>query len=205
MHHYLFGTIACCLSLLITENAVAQSKRAPSIGDTPPAWKNLAGTDGKQHSLADLDQFDVLVVVFTCNSCPYSVDYEDRIIALQKKLDGDGSRVRVIAINSNKVAADSMDEMKKRAKDKAFNFPYLWDESQEVAKGYGAIYTPEFFVLNKERRIVYKGAMDDSTKAENVKVNFVEIAVKAALAGKTPKVTKTGARGCAIRFKRTRR
>lgn len=205
MYQHLFGTITCCLSLLISENSAAQSERAPSIGDKPPAWNNLAGTDGKQHSLADLDQFEVLVVVFTCNSCPYSVDYEDRIIALQKKQGGVDSKVRVIAINSNKVAADSMDEMKKRAKDKGFNFPYLRDESQELAKGYGAIYTPEFFVLNKERRIIYKGAMDDSTRAENVKVNYVELAIKAALAGRAPEVTKTGARGCAIRFKRTRR
>lgn len=205
MLRQLFVTATCCLGLLMATGEATRADLEPSIGDKPPAWNNLAGTDGKKHSLSDLAKYDALVVVFTCNSCPYSVDYEDRIIALQKKFATEGTNARVIAINSNKVAADSMDEMKKRAKDKSFNFPYLWDESQELAKGFGAIYTPEFFVLNRDRKIVYKGAMDDSTKAENVKVNYAELAVQAALAGKMPEVTKTGARGCAIRFKRTRR
>ncbi len=182
-----------------------ESKGAPEIGDKAPAWNDLVGTDGKQHSLATLADMDVVVVCFTCNSCPYSVDYEDRLIALQKKYEGAGAKVQVVAINSNGVPADNLEQMKKRAGEKKFNFPYIKDESQEVARNFGAIYTPEFFVLNRDRKIVNRGAMDDSTKADDVKVRHVELAVAAALGGKMPEVTKTGARGCAIRFKRTRR
>lgn len=177
----------------------------PDIGGPAPKWTQLIGTDDKKHSLDDLAAFDVVVVVFTCNSCPYSVDYEERLIELQAKYSTPGSKVQLVAINSNIIEADDLDAMKERASTKKFNFPYLWDESQQVAKDFGAIYTPEFFVLNKQRNIVYKGAMDDNTKAESVKLKYIELAIAASLSGKTPEVTKTGARGCAIRFKRNRR
>ena len=178
---------------------------APDVGDKAPDWKDLPGTDDKKYSLDGLEESDVIIVCFTCNTCPYAVDYEDRMIALQKKYVDSGAKVRLVAINSNTIPADSLEKMKERAKEKKFNFPYLSDETQDVARAYGAIYTPEYFVLNRDRKIVYKGALDDSTKAENVKVRYVELAVTAALKGKQPDVTKTGARGCTIRFKRRRR
>ncbi len=182
-----------------------ETAKPPGIGDKAPTWKNLDGTDGQKHSLADLAAMDVVVVCFTCNSCPYSTDYEQRMIDFQKKYSADKQNVQLVAINANAVAADSLEKMKDRAKKQSFNFPYLRDETQAVARAFDAIYTPEFFVLNKDRKIIFRGAMDDSTKAENVKINYVDLAVQATLAGETPKTTTVGARGCAIRFKRKRR
>ncbi|MEZ6059143.1 MAG: thioredoxin family protein [Planctomycetaceae bacterium] len=201
---------AVCLTVaalvtFIELTAAAQSASSPEIGDKAPEWSDLAGVDEKPHSLNDLADRDIVVVCFTCNSCPYAVDYEDRLIALQKKFADDGNRAQLIAINSNVIPDDRLDQMQQRAKEKKFNFPYLWDESQDVARSYGAIYTPEFFVLNSRREIVYKGALDDSTDAARVSQRYVEDAVSAALAGKTPAVQKTGARGCTIRFERKRR
>ena len=176
-----------------------------NIGDPAPAWKNLPGVDGKTHSLADLKETPVVVVVFTCNSCPYAVDYEDRINALAKEHAGDSPQAAVVAINVNLVPADSLAKMQTRAKEKGFAFPYLYDESQQIAKAYGATRTPEFFVLNKERKIVYMGAMDDNSNAEKVTKSYLKPAIAAALAGNTPEVNETVAVGCLIRFKRERR
>lgn len=191
--------VACCRS-----SALSQQPAAEKIGDVAPGWKRLMGTDDKPHSMEDLAEVDVVVVCFTCNSCPYSVDYEDRLIALQQKYGVQNGKVAVVAINSNAVAADSLEQMKLRAATKKFNFDYLKDESQDVARAFDAIYTPEFYVLNQERKIIYRGAMDDSTKADEAKVSYVERAIEAALQNQTPEVTAVGARGCAIRFKRKR-
>ncbi len=194
------------LFILSAHQAAAQEKsKAPEIGDVAPTWNDLVGTDDKKHSLKDLADAGVIVVAFTCNSCPYAVDYEDRMIALQQKYADNKGGVELVAINSNAVAADSLDKMKQRSAEKHFKFLYIRDESQEVARAYGAIYTPEFYVLNKERRIIYRGAMDDSTDASKVTVSYIDLAIAAAMAGKMPQVTKTGARGCTIRFSRRRR
>ena len=179
--------------------------RPPAIGDKAPAWVDLPGTDDKVHSLESLRSKDVVVVCFTCNSCPYASDYEDRLIALQTKFVKEGLSAQLVAINANTVPADRMDKMKERAAQKKFNFPYLWDGSQTVAKAYDAIYTPEFYVLNKDRVIIYRGALDDATVADKVQVKYVELAVAAGLMGVRPEIEKAGARGCGIRFNRTRR
>ena len=121
----------------------------------------------------------VIVVVFTCNSCPYAVAYEDRIADFVKRRCSEkDAKVALIAINVNKVKADLLPAMKERAKKKKFRFPYVFDESQKTAKDYGATYTPEFFVLNRDRKIVYMGAMDDSPNPKNVKRQHVEIAAQ---------------------------
>ena len=175
-----------------------------NIGDKAPEWKELPGVDGKKHSSADLASKEFVVVVFTCNTCPTAEDYEDRIIALTKKVTADGKGV-VVAINSNKVADDLLPKMEERAKAKKFNFPYLHDETQGVAKAFGATVTPEFFVLNKERKVVYMGALDDSTDPAKVQEKYVETAIAATLAGKAPETTETVARGCLVRFARDRK
>lgn len=198
------AALAICFVAVPTLGAGEETK-SPEIGDAAPDWKNLDGTDDRKHSLEDLKEFRVVIVCFTCNSCPYAVDYEERLVALQQKYLDAGQKVRLVAINSNTVPADKLDRMKERAKTRKFNFPYVHDETQDVARAYGAIYTPEFYVLNEKRTIIYRGAMDDSTNAKNVKVRYVELAVAAALAGTKPETEKTGARGCAIRFKRRRR
>jgi peroxiredoxin len=176
-----------------------------SIGDKAPAWADLPGTDGKNHALADLKDKEVIVVAFTCNSCPYAVDYEDRMIAFAKKHCTPEAKVALVAINVNKVEEDSLPEMQKRAKEKQFPYPYLFDATQQIAKDYGATFTPEFFVLGKDRKIVYMGAMDDKTNPTEAKTNYVELAVAAALTGKSPETKETVARGCLVRYERKRR
>ncbi len=173
------------------------------IGDEAPVWKDLPGVDGHPHALADLKDHKVVVVVFTCNSCPYAQDVEDRLIAWEKKWSPRG--VALVAINVNKVEADRLPAMKQKAKQKGFKFPYLFDESQQIAKDYGAKYTPEFFVLNGERKVIYMGSMDDSPDGKNVQKEYIRLAVESTLEGKPPEITETVPIGCRVRFDRERR
>lgn len=197
---------ACLAALLLPASSLA-GKYNPtlSIGDQAPAWEKLPGIDDKLHSFADLKDKDVVVVAFTCNSCPYAVDYEDRLIALAKKYSGSDSRVAVVAINVNTVPDDRLPKMKERAESKQFPFPYLYDESQQIARKFGASYTPEFFVLDRQRKVVYMGAFDDSPDSEKIEARYVQPAIDAALSGNKPPVEETIAIGCAVRYKRSRR
>jgi peroxiredoxin len=174
-------------------------------GDAAPAWKDLPGVDGKTYSMADLANKEVVVVVFTCCSCPASEDYEDRIASFVAKHAGPSAKTALVAINVNATPDDRMPQMKERAKAKGFAYPFLYDESQKIAKLYGASYTPEFFVLNKERKVVYMGAMDDHDNAKLAKKSYLEEAVTAALAGKNPATRETLARGCRIRWARVKK
>ncbi len=172
-------------------------------GDRAPAWKELPDVDGQRHSLKDLRESAAVVVVFTCNSCPYAVDVEDRLIALEEKYrDRD---VAVVAINVNKTPEDRPSAMKRRAEAKGFTFPYLFDQTQQIARDYGAAYTPEFFVLDRERRVAYMGSLDDSPDGKQVSERHVEAALKAVLGGEPPERAETVPIGCRIRFERTRR
>ena len=194
------------LLLLLAWPAVAgEYNPTLNIGDAAPAWTNLPGTDGKQHSLADFKDKEVVVVVFTCNSCPVATDYEDRIIALAKKYAGPGGRAGLLAINVNKIEEDSLPRMKERAEAKGFNFPYLFDETQKIARDYGATFTPEFFVLDRQRKIAYMGGMDDNSNPVEVKANYLDPAIDTVLAGMKPATAETVARGCMVRYARERR
>ena len=203
---YLVALVSSAI-LLASTTATQSGEYNPvlNIGDKAPEWSKLPGVDGKQHSLSDLKAKDVVVVVFTCNSCPYAVDYEDRLVAFARQHASADSKVSLVAINVNKVPEDLPDEMAKRAKAKGFTFAYLFDESQEIAKEFGAGATPEFFVLNRDRKIVYMGAMDDNPSAKKVTRRYVEEAVTASLADKQPEVKETVPIGCRIRFERRRR
>src|SRR5262249_48397164 len=122
-----------------------------SVGDACPTFENLEGVDGKMHSLSDLKDKEVVVVVVTCNHCPVAVSYEDRIIAFAKKYTADkDSKVGLVAINVNNLEADKLPKMKERAKEKGFNFTYVYDPSQKIGKELGATRTPESFVLTKD-------------------------------------------------------
>ncbi len=176
-----------------------------NIGDKAPVWTDLEGVDGKRHALADLADKEVVVVVFTCNSCPVATDYEDRILAFSKKYAGKDGKVGLVAINVNTVAEDRLPKMKERAEMKGFDFPYLHDDSQRIGKEFGAAFTPEFFVLDKQRQVVYMGGMDDSSNVDTVKTNYLEPAVVAALAGGRPAMTEAPAIGCRVRYARQRR
>jgi peroxiredoxin len=176
-----------------------------NVGDPAPAWENLEGVDGKRHSLVDLADKDVVVVVFTCNSCPVATDYEDRILAFSKKFSGPDSSVGLVAINVNTVTEDRLPKMRERAEAKGFDFQYLYDETQKIGRAYGAAFTPEFFVLGKDRKVVYMGGMDDSSVPSMVKRNYLVPAVEAALAGHRPEVAEAPAIGCRVRYQRERR
>lgn len=174
-------------------------------GDPAPAWVDLPGVDGKTHSLADLADKDVVVVVFTCVSCPAAEDYEERIAKFAAQHAGPESKVAVVAINVNATPEDGLPQMKERAKERGYRYPYLYDETQKIAKRYGATYTPEFFVLDKGRSIVYLGAFDDRDDPAKASRRFVEEAVAAALAGRVPETRETLARGCRIRWARAKK
>jgi peroxiredoxin len=196
------------LALLVAFSPLAYAgkyNKTLSIGDAAPEWKDLEGTDGQKHSLADFKDKEVVVLAFTCNSCPYATDHEERIGALHKRFAADGKGV-VIAINPNQVTVDLLPAMKTRAESRGLKYLYLHDPTQEVAKSYGATYTPEFVVLNKDRKIVYLGAMDDSPELKKpVTKKYVEDAIAAALAGKAPEVTETPSVGCLVRYAKERR
>lgn len=174
-----------------------------NIGDQAPAFGELPAADGKKYSSKSFEQAKVVVVVFTCNTCPYAIDYEDRLIDFHKRFCGKGD-VALAAVNCNLVPEDSLEQMAARAEEKGFRFPYLFDETQKSGKEFGALRTPECFVLNQERKIVYMGAFDDNAKADEVGTKYVEAAVQAALAGKTAETKETPPVGCLIRYKRTR-
>jgi peroxiredoxin len=176
-----------------------------SIGDAAPMWADLPGIDGKKHSLADLKDKQAVVLVFTCNSCPVARSYEERIIAFAKKHAGPTDPVTLVAVNVNTIEEDKLPKMQERAKENGFNFAYLYDETQKIAQDYGATYTPEFFVLDKNRKVAYMGAMDDESPPAQSKVSFLEDAVRAVLKGAKAPKGETLARGCAIRFARPRR
>ena len=172
------------------------------IGDIATDF-SLPNVDGDMVSLGDFKDVKGFIVIFTCNTCPYSVAYEDRIIALDKKYKSRG--YPVIAINPNDPAAiegDELADMKVRAVEKGFTFPYLQDVGQQVYPQYGATKTPHVFVLQKEdeKNIVrYIGAIDDSSRSpKNVTKRFVEQSVDGLLAGKTLTITRTKAIGSAI-------
>jgi peroxiredoxin len=194
--------IGVTLALTTICRAAGKYNEVLQIGAPAPAWNDLPGIDNKTHSLNDLKDKELLVVVFTCNSCPVAVGYEDRIIALAKKYAGPDGKVAVVAINVNKIEADRLPKMQERAKEKGFNFTYLYDDSQKIARDYGARYTPEFFVLDRARKVAYMGALDDKSDAKSAKVNYVEAALDALLRGERPALAETRARGCAVRYAR---
>lgn len=176
------------------------------VGDVAPDFK-LKNIDGKMVSLSDYKDVKGVIVIFTCNHCPYAVLYEDRIVALNSKLKGLG--FPVVAINPNdatKYPDDNFEGMVKRAKDKGFNFPYLHDESQAIAKAYGATRTPHAFLLTRGNSgkfsVAYIGAIDNDTENTNPdKTKYIENAVTAINSGKKPDPASTKAIGCTIKWK----
>ncbi|MEW4490398.1 thioredoxin family protein [Thalassoglobus sp. JC818] len=197
--------IAALLCFWLTSGIESQSiagefNEVKSYLDPAPEWESLPNANGDPLAFSDFKDANVLVVAFTCNSCPYAVDYEDRLIHLTEHYKASDKNVQVVAINVNLVDADLLDAMKVRAKEKSFPFPYLFDETQQIARAYGASRTPEFFVLNKDRQIVYMGAFDDDTNADQTSKHYVKDAIEAALKGDRQEVVETVPIGCSIRF-----
>ena len=196
MLRYAFGSLVLISAAMIAGSASAANKL--KTGDAGPAWTALDGTDSKPHSLADYKDAKALVIVFTCNHCPVATAYQDRLIALQKDYQEKG--VQVVAICVSKGAADDLEAMKKRAESAGFNFPYLYDPTQKSGMDYGATCTPHVFVLDKDRKLAYTGAIDDNMSADSVKKQYVRAALDAILNGKQPETTATRQQGCGIRY-----
>lgn len=176
-----------------------------NVNDEATDFK-LKNIDNKTVSLADFSDAKGFVVIFTCNHCPYSKLYEDRIIDLDKKFKRKG--YPVIAINPNDPEVqpeDSFEKMKLRAKEKGFTFPYLFDEGQKVYPAYGASRTPHVYLLNKENGklfVKYIGAIDDNAKnPDQVQKKYLEDAIFAVMKGKSPDPGHTKAIGCSIKHK----
>jgi peroxiredoxin len=185
--------------------AFAPVKNGYDIGDTVADFK-LKNVDGKMVSLSDFKSSKGAIVVFDCNTCPYSKAYNSRILALNQKYSSQG--YPVIAINPNdpmKSGGDSYESNVAQAKEKGYTFPYLSDENQEATRAFGAAYTPHTFVVQRtgnQFKLVYIGAIDDSAKDQNaITKKYVEDAVDALLQGKTVQSTRTKGLGCQIKFK----
>ena len=164
---------------------------------------NLPGVDEKPHALTDYADKEAVAVIFSCNHCPYVRAWEDRMV--QTQADYAATGVQLIAISSNdarKYPDDSFPEMKKRARDKGFNFPYLYDETQEIAGAYGAERTPEVFLFDKRGVLRYHGAIDDNyDDPRAVRSHYLRQALDAVLAEQTPPVAQTPPVGCTIKWK----
>lgn len=172
------------------------------LGEKAPEF-SLPGVDGKDHALSDFDKAKALVVVFSCNHCPYVIAYEDRIKAIQSDYGKKGAQV--VAINANDAQGypeDSFEKMVARAKERGFNFPYLRDQEQSVAKAYGASHTPHLFVFDAARKLAYTGKIDDQWQDESkVQRRFLRDALDDILAGRAPTTPETHAIGCTIKWK----
>lgn len=164
---------------------------------------SLPGIDGKPYSLASFKGKPIVVVFFTCNHCPYVQAWESRFVEVQRDYASKG--VQLVGINSNdetKYPEDDFAHMRERAKDHGYNFPYLRDESQTVAEAWGPVATPDFYVLDKDRVIRYRGRLDDNHKDANaVTLRYLRDALDDLLAGKAPRVALTPPFGCSIKWK----
>lgn len=171
------------------------------LGQRAPDFKDLLGADGKRYSLSNFDEKPILVVIFSCNHCPYSKAYEDRMVGIQREYGAKG--VQLVAINSNddrSYPEDSYPEMVKRAKEKGFNFPYLRDEDQVVVGEYGGVCTPHVFAFDDERNLRYRGRIDDSRDPTRVTSRDLRNALDDLLAKREVRVPDTKPFGCSIKW-----
>jgi peroxiredoxin len=194
-----FFVALAALLLIGTAAHAGKFNKAANVGDRPPAWSGLAGTDGERHSLADYADAKVLVVAFTGDNCPVAQDYTGRFKKFVE--DHQGRDVAFVAVNCDLGGPDKLARMQERAGRLGFNFDYLHDPTQSVPRSYGAVCTPHLFVLDAERRIAYMGAFDNSRDPAGVKHHYVRDAVAALLNGQQPEVTETLQFGCGIEYK----
>ena len=194
---------AAAVSLALAGASLCRAA-GPEPGTAAPAFA-LQNVDGKTVSLADFADAKAIVVVFTCNHCPFSQAYEPRLIQMQKDYADKG--VKLVLINPNdpkKQPEDSFEKMKKRAADKSYPFPYLYDSTQEIAKAYGAFRTPEVYLLSPaDMTVQYRGRIDDNTEVKSVKKRDLRDALELLLAGTPDQIAErsTKAFGCTIKWK----
>ncbi len=179
-----------------------QYSKGMAVGTPAPDF-SLPGVDGSDWSVQSFADAQLLVVVFTCNHCPYAIACEDRLVQLQADYLDRG--VRLVAINPNdaeRYPGDDFEHMKVRAQEKSFNFPYLRDETQSVARAYDAACTPDIFVFDADRRLVYNGRLDDNwQQPEQVTRHDLREMLDAALAGNALSFDPVPSMGCSIKWK----
>jgi len=189
---------------LVTFSAFAgKYNKVISVGDKAPNFSGVPAVQNGEDtslSLSDLKE-DVVVVVFLANHCPVVKAYEDRLIEFTNAYKDKGVRVVGISVSNPKLEQDKIPGIKEYTKEHKSNYIYGYDETQAIGKLYGAVATPQFFVLDKERKIRYTGALDDSQREDAVKETYLKNAVDALLSGKTPAVEETKAKGCSITYK----
>jgi peroxiredoxin len=176
---------------------------ALKIGEKAPDFQDLLGTDGKRYSLDSFTNAPTLVLIVSCNHCPYVQAYEDRMITIQHDFMDRG--VGFVAVNSNydkDYPDDSYENMVKRAREKGFNFPYIRDEDQTLARALSAVCTPETFIFDKERKLVYHGRIDDNKDQSKVTTHDLRNALDAITAGTKPLVAETRPFGCSVKWRR---
>lgn len=183
--------------LFLASTLVAQAPAGLKLGDPCPAF-SLPGTDGKVHGPSS----SPLMVVFLSTECPYVLATQARINAYAKKYAG---KVAVLGINANDVdshAKESMTDLRAQAKEQGFVFAYLKDEPQALTRAFGAVCTPDFFLFDGTRKLVYRGRMDDSWRdPAKVTVRDLEVATEAVLAGRPVAADQPPSRGCSIKWK----
>lgn len=182
------------------------AQAALKIGDKIPATDvKLTGEGGKQYTLAELKGPQGLLVIFTCNACPYAVAWERRIVDIGNAWIQKDRGVGVVAVNSNDPnisPSDTLEKIVARAKKEFYKFPYLADTTQELAKAFGATKTPECFLFNNKGELVYHGAVDDNHKdPKKVKEKYLEKALTAMRHGEKIPIPETKAIGCTIKFR----
>lgn len=204
------GALFLFLSWLLAMPGMAADVRTLEIGATAPDF-SLPGTDGKTYSLKSFANAKALAIVFTCNHCPTAQAYEDRLIALTREYKAKGVAVVAVSPNDPKAVAldelgysdmgDSFAEMKMRAKEKRYNFPYLYDGATgKMSRAYGPMATPHLFVFDQQRKLKYVGRLDGAEKPGSANAEDARNAIDAVLAGKPVAVPKTKTFGCSIKW-----
>lgn len=183
-----------CMAGTAIQSITAHSAEI-EIGAKAPDF-SAVGIDDKDFALDSVKHATLVVLCFTCNGCPWARAYEERIIEFAKEYEPKG--VQFVGINSNN-RDETLDEMKQHATDAGFKFPYVFDESGDAARAYGAKVTPHFFLLDKDRKIAYRGAFDSGEREPEHA--YLVPAVDALLNGNTPETQSTNARGCSIKLK----
>lgn len=171
-----------------------------ALGGSAPEF-DLLGVDGHRRTLGDYADADLLTIIQSCNHCPYVLAWEDRMISIQRDYAGRG--VRIVALNSNdpeRKPEDSYERMVAHAEEMAFPFDYLHDADQSLALALGAQRTPEVFLFDRERRLVYHGAIDDSREASAVEHHYLRNALDALLEGRGPGLAQSEPVGCTVKW-----
>ena len=198
-----FALSLVVLSLIAMPAIAGKYNKAISVGDKAPDFAGLPAVENGSDTsltLSDIKE-NVVVLVFLGNHCPVVKAYEDRLIEFTSAYKEKGVKVVGVSVNDND--EDRIPGIKKYTKDKRSNYIYGYDESQKIGHAYGATNTPQFFVLDKERKIRYTGAMDDNQSENKVKKTYLKDAVEALLKGEAPAVEETRPQGCGVQYKKS--